>query len=106
MPNLHPAAARCSSPSPDCDRERRWNAKRGGWLWHCAKCERVFPDNTDGSPSSIPLRGDPDPSVLCPLCSSPMVPVRGTRNGDFWSCSRHPRCKGKRQASPIQEPAK
>jgi len=89
---------RCASPGGDCDRERRWNAKRGGWLWHCP-CGRVFPE-TDGTPSSVPLRGDPDPyAALCPLCSSPMVHVRGTRNGDFWSCSRYPKCKGTRPFS-------
>lgn len=89
----------CTTPSHDCPRERRWSAKRGGWLWVCA-CKRAFPEDVPGVPGSIPLRGDEDPSVLCPLCSSPMVPVRGTRNGDFWSCSRYPKyCKGTR---PIQ----
>lgn len=95
----------CEAPRPDCPRERRWSSRRGGWLWVCA-CGRAYPENTDGTPSSVPLRGDPDPTVTCPLCGAPMVPVCGSRNGDFWSCSRYPRCKGKRQANPTHEPTK
>lgn len=92
-------AERCAVPGPNCPRERRWSAKRGGWLWMCAQCKRAFPEDADGTPSATPLRGDPDPSIQCPLCESPMAPVRGTRNGDFWSCAQYPKCKGTR---PLQ----
>ena len=39
-----------------------------------------------------------DPSVLCPMCNSPMVRRKGSR-GEFWGCSRYPACKGTRNIS-------
>jgi very-short-patch-repair endonuclease len=35
-------------------------------------------------------------SVLCPICRSPMV-LRSGRYGEFYGCSRFPRCKGTRR---------
>ena len=36
------------------------------------------------------------PSVLCPLCSSPMVKRTSTK-GPFWGCTMYPKCRGIRQ---------
>lgn len=88
---------RCQNPSEACPRDRRWSRSRGGWLWVCG-CGRAFPEHTPGVAAATPLRGDIDARIQCPVCGSGMVPVRGTRNGDFWSCSRYPACTGKRQA--------
>lgn len=90
----------CATQSHDCPRERRWSAKRGGWLWLC-ECGRAFPEDVPGVPGATPLRGEPNPSIRCPLCQSPkgMVLVQGGRNGPFHSCDRYPKCKGTR---PIQ----
>lgn len=41
--------------------------------------------------------GSPDPSVLCPKCSRPMVLRQGGR-GPFWGCTEYPACRGSRPA--------
>lgn len=93
---------RCENVSDSCPRARRWSARLGRWMWMC-ECGRAFPENSDGTPSSIPLRSDPDPTVGCPVCGAPMAKVIGSRNGDFWSCARWPACKGTRPSeSPIK----
>ncbi len=40
--------------------------------------------------------GDADPSLVCPLCGSPMV-VKLGRSGKFLSCKRFPDCTGARK---------
>lgn len=88
----------CKNPA-ECGhaRQRRWSFRSHTFTWLCAICGRVFPENEDGTPSTTPLRGDPDPSIICPLCQSPMSRVEG-RRGPFNSCSRHGAgCKGTRQ---------
>ncbi|WP_366799472.1 topoisomerase DNA-binding C4 zinc finger domain-containing protein [Thiobacillus sp.] len=39
-----------------------------------------------------------DPKIVCPECRAPMALVCGSRNGDFYSCSRYPVCRGTRPA--------
>lgn len=97
----HPS---CQSPSESCHRTRRWSARLSRWLWAC-DCGRAFGETADGVPSSIPLRGDIDPGVPCPKCGAPMALVTGSRNGDFWSCSRYPACRRTRQQNdPLTKP--
>jgi len=36
-----------------------------------------------------------DLNVLCPKCGAPMVKRHGPR-GEFWGCSKYPKCKGTR----------
>lgn len=88
---------KCDTPSTACARSRRWSARLSRWIWAC-DCGRAFSENTDGTPSFIPLRGDPDPHIGCPICNAPMSLISGSRNGDFWSCSMYPACKGTRKA--------
>lgn len=90
---------RCESPSDSCPRARRWSFKLHTWLWVC-ECGKAYRENADGTPSSTPLRSDPDPSVGCPICGAPMALVTG-RKGDFWSCARYPACKGTRPITPA-----
>lgn len=90
---------RCENPSNSCPRARRWSSRLGRWIYQC-DCQRAFPETSGGAPDALPLRGDPDRAVTCPLCQAPMCRVHGTRNGDFWSCSKHPKCDGKRQITP------
>lgn len=40
-----------------------------------------------------------NPSVLCPICNSPMKQRPGYEGKPFWGCSNYPRCKGKRNIS-------
>ncbi len=40
-------------------------------------------------------RQQPDPTVTCPKCGSPMVKRSGQR-GEFWGCSKYPACNGTR----------
>jgi hypothetical protein len=87
--------SRCDSPTDSCSRSRRWSARLSRWIWVC-ECGRAFTENSDGSISGLPLRGDVDPRVTCPDCRAPMVLVCGSRNGNFYSCSRYPACRGTR----------
>lgn len=93
----------CEKPGPECERQRRWSRNLARWIWVC-KQGRAFLEDANDKPSDIPLRSAPDPSVLCPKCNSTqgMALVRGTRNGDFWSCARWPTCNGTRQAKDVQ----
>ncbi len=84
---------RCEKYSEACPRTRRWSARLSRWLWIC-ECDRAFGENSDGSILELPLRGEADPGVLCPKCQASMVLVSGSRNGDFFSCSRYPACRG------------
>lgn len=98
-PWSHP---RCENPSDSCPRQRRWTAKLSRWMWTCP-CGRAFLEGSDGTPSDIPLRGDPDPSVKCPSCKSPMCRVNGSRNGNFFSCSKYPTCRGTRPVESAHD---
>ncbi|GEM_PF-5515696 len=81
--------------------KRVFSRRAGTHFWMCAGCGRAFADE-GGQPAAMPLRGDPDPAVLCPVCGSAMCLVWGARNGNFWSCSRHPHCKGTREIEEAQ----
>lgn len=94
--------ALCGRPADSCPRSRRWSARLSRWIWACA-CGRAFPENSDGSISALPLRGDVDPRILCPDCSAPMALVCGSRNGDFYSCARYPSCRGTRPADHAKD---
>lgn len=98
-------ACSCKKPGPDCRRMRRWSRNLNRWIWVC-KSGRAFLETSDGKPSCVPLRGDPDPSVLCPTCGAPMARVHGSRNGDFWSCFKYPDCRGTRQIDDVPEAQK
>lgn len=96
---IHP---RCETPAASCPRTRRWSARLSRWLWVC-ECDRAFSEKTDGSISELPLRGEADSQVSCPKCQSPMVLVSGSRNGDFYSCSRYPSCRGTRPVTHLEK---
>lgn len=100
-PSSNPPTCDCEKPGPQCQRERRWSRNLSRYIWVCP-AGRAFLENSNGKPSDTPLRSDPSPLVLCPLCEASMSLVRGTRNGDFWSCSRYPLCRGTRQAKDVQ----
>lgn len=58
--------------------------------------------------NNAPVAGSPagvDTSTLCPHCSSAMV-LRNGKRGQFYGCSRFPRCRGTREYSQplISEP--
>lgn len=91
----------CDTPADFCPRIRRWSSRLGRWIWIC-ECGKAFFENSDGSPFALPLRGDPNPNIACPECQAPMALVCGSRNGDFYSCSRYPSCRGTRPADHAQ----
>ena len=92
----------CETPSDSCPRSRRWSSRLCRWIWIC-DCGKAFFENSDGAIAESPLRGEADPEVVCPKCLAPMVLVSGSRNGNFYSCSRYPACRGTR---PVDEDAK
>lgn len=91
---------KCEVPSNSCPCARRWSIRLKRWLWIC-DCSRAFPEESDGTPSATPLRGDVNPEIGCPKCGAPMALITGSRNGDFWSCSKFPTCTGTRQPEQI-----
>ncbi len=94
-------ADRCKKPGPDCKTKRVWSRKASRFFWFC-ECGRAFAD-ADGQQIAAPLRSDPDPTIECPTCKSPMVRVTGAANGDFYSCSRWPRCQATREIDSEPE---
>jgi len=53
---------------------------------------------SNNAPASDAVAGT-DSSTLCPYCSSAMV-LRNGKRGQFYGCSRFPRCRGTRESIP------
>ena len=84
-----------SNPCPSCNSgelKRIFSRRAGRSFWKCT-CGMAFADIA-GLPAEKPLRGKPNPSIRCPDCEAPMVECHGTANGNFYSCSAYPKCRG------------
>lgn len=47
------------------------------------------------NPTGVKRRNQKPKAPKCPICKSVMV-VRKGKSGDFWGCSKFPKCKGHR----------
>jgi ssDNA-binding Zn-finger/Zn-ribbon topoisomerase 1 len=86
-----------SCPACGDQLKRVFSKKKSRHYWVCQNAEDVcgkwFADK-NGIPRLRPVtKSDPDVSVKCPDCGSPMQKLTGAAHGDFYSCSRYPECK-------------
>lgn len=84
---------------PACggDLKQVFSKKKNRHYWVCQNneetCGKWYADK-NGAPQLRPvLKGEPDESVKCPGCGSPMQRLTGAAHGDFYSCGRYPECK-------------
>ena len=91
---------------PKCgtDLKRIFSKKKQKFFWMCMgateTCGAFYPD-ADGKPVLRCIKkGEPEADMPCPSCGSPMRKIVSGGSGDFYSCSKYPKCKGTIDIAP------